>query len=154
MSPSGPLVKHSEYVPPNLRITTVIKQKLEYNPEIGKVVREMAPSFAVKDIFEAIQKHQFAPGSLTTFYKYYREDLNAGKIPVIQAVADKIIDQALNGEPDAPNTWKARELFIRSRGGWSPKETVEQRELDSEEAEESSAVATLANRLGIKISDD
>jgi hypothetical protein len=125
------------------------QQKLPYNDEIAKRVRELTRSgVPVKSIFAEIQKYQDAPGSYTTFYKLYKMDMEMAKGAAIEAIGNKVVEQALHGDPDAGNTFKAREFYLRTQGGWSPKETIETREVGNEEEEEESAVNALMKALG------
>lgn len=122
---------------------------IEYNPEIGKRVREMTRGgVPVKSIFAAIQHMQDAPGSLTTFYKYYRVDMEAARAATTEVIGNRVVDQAIHGDPDAPITWKSQELYLRSHGDWSPKTTEESREVGTEEEEAESAVNALLKALG------
>lgn len=124
-------------------------QALPYNPEIAKKVKEQVRAgVPVRTIFASIQQYQNAPGSYTTFYKLYREDMELAKGATIEAIGNKVVDQALNGDPEAGNTWKAREFYLRTQAGWTPKETVETREIGSEEEEEESAINALMKALG------
>jgi len=105
----------------------------------------------VKDIFAGIQHFQNAPGSLTTFYRLYRQDMDRARAENTEVIASKIINQARNGDDDSPNTWKSREFYMRSVGGWSPKSTEETREVGSEEEETESAVNALLKALGKEV---
>jgi hypothetical protein len=122
---------------------------LPYNPEIAKKVKEQVRAgVPVRTIFASIQQYANAPGSYSTFYKLYREDMELAKGSTIEAVGNKVVDQALNGDPEAGNTWKAREFYLRTQGGWTPKETVETREVGSEDEEEEAAIDALMKALG------
>lgn len=124
-------------------------QALPYNPEIAKKVKEQTRAgVPVRTIFASIQQYQSAPGSYSTFYKLYREDMELARGATIEAVGNKVVDQALNGDPEAGNTWKAREFYLRTQGGWSPKETIETREVGSDEEEDESAINALMKALG------
>lgn len=46
------------------------------------------------------------------------------------------------------------ELYLRSKGGWSPTNTVEEREVGSEEEEDRSAVEEIMTRLGKNTPDE
>lgn len=128
--------------------------ELPYNHNIGKRVKEMAGAgVPVKDIFAAIQSYQDAPGSLSTYYKLYRTDMDAARAANSEVIGSKVIEQAKHGDDESPNTWKAREFYLRSHGGWSPKTTEETREVGSEEEETETAVAALLKALG-KDSDE
>jgi len=122
---------------------------LPYNPEIAKKVKEQVRAgVPVRTIFASIQQYANAPGSYSTMYKLYREDMELARGSTIEAVGNKVVDQALNGDPEAGNTWKAREFYLRTQGGWTPKETVETREVGSEDEEEEAAIDALMKALG------
>jgi len=71
------------------------QQKLPYNDEIAKRVRELTRSgVPVKSIFAEIQKYQDAPGSYTTFYKLYKMDMEMAKGAAIEAIGNKVVEQA------------------------------------------------------------
>lgn len=119
---------------------------------IAARVKKLAPTCTVPDVFAAIQSYQNAPRSMTTFYKYYRQDLEEAKASITQKIGDKVIHTALNGEEENPLTHKAREFYLDRKGGWSKKETHEHRDVGSEEEENEGAVKTLMASLGF--SDD
>lgn len=122
---------------------------LEKNHEIAKRVRELsAGGVTVKDIFADIQSYASAPGSYTTFYKLYRSDLYGPKIEITRKIGNKVANQALEGDPESPSTFKSQELWLRTQGGWTPKETVETREIGTEEEEAQGAVEALMKSLG------
>lgn len=122
---------------------------LEKNHEIAKRVRELsAGGVTVKDIFTDIQAYASAPGSLTTFYKYYRDDLYGPKIEISRKIGNKVANQALDGDPESPTTFKSQELWLRTQGGWTPKEKVETQEVGSDEDEAESAIESLMKLLG------
>jgi len=128
---------------------------LGYNSEIGKRVRELsAAGVTVKDIFSDIQSYASAPGSYTTFYKYYRQDLDSPRIAKNMIIGDKVANQAINGDDDSPNTWKAREFWLRTQAGWTPKEAVETREVGTDAEEAESAVDALMKALGKDTEED
>jgi hypothetical protein len=123
--------------------------KLPYSKIIGKRVNEMAAAeMRVVDILAAIQKYGNAPASLATFYRLYRGDMAEARAVNAEAIGGLVVKQAISGDPDAPNTWKARELYLRAHGGWSPKTTEQLQEVGSEEEETESAVAALMKALG------
>lgn len=122
---------------------------LPYNPEIAKKVKEQVRAgVPVRTIFASIQQYANAPGSYSTFYKLYRSDMEMARGSTIEAIGNKVVDQALNGDPEAGNTWKAREFYLRTQGGWTPKETIETREVGSEDEEEENAINALMKALG------
>lgn len=122
---------------------------LEKNPEIAKRVRELVRSgVPVGQIFADIQSYAFAPGSYTTFYKYYGKDMEAARAAITEAIGSRVINQAINGDPEMPTTWKSQELYLRSHGGWSPKSTEQTQEVGSDQEEAESAVDAMMKFLG------
>ena len=119
--------------------------KLEYNGKIGDKVYKMTKAgVSVKDIFESVQVAfgSSAPSSLTSFYKYYRGDLARARAEINELVGSKVVEQALAGD------FKSQELYLRSKAGWSPNETVNTKEDEDEMSEAESAVDALARMLG------
>lgn len=115
---------------------------LEYNGKIAAKVREgIRSGLNVKQIFGSIQSMQFAPGSMTTFYKLYRQDMDEERASIVGKVGKKVIDQALEGD------YKSQEFFLRSRGDWSPQSTETHVEADSAD-EDISAIDSLLAALG------
>ena len=121
---------------------------LPYSAVIAKKVREgIRSGVAVKDILSSIQKYQNAPSSTATFYKLYGEDIAEEKASIVGAVGSVVIQQALDGD------FKAAELFLRSKGGWSPTQTNIEVEQDTDPDLDESATDTLMSLLG-KNTDD
>lgn len=125
---------------------------LGYQKKLAARVKELAPTRTVKDIFAVLQAEfpDKAPKSLSTFYKYYRADMDTAKGVVAQRIGDKIIKTALEGDEDSPFTHKSREFYMDRVGGWAKKEVLETREIGSEEEENESAVEALMAALGKK----
>ena len=121
---------------------------LPYSAVIAKKVREgIRSGVAVKDILSSIQKYQNAPSSTATFYKLYGEDIAEEKASIVGAVGSVVIQQALDGD------FKAAELFLRSKGGWSPTQTQVEEEGTEDADTDESAIDALMNLLG-KSSDN
>ena len=121
---------------------------LPYSAVIAKKVREgIRSGVAVKDILSSIQKYQNAPSSTATFYKLYGEDIAEEKASIVGAVGSVVIQQALDGD------FKAAELFLRSKGGWSPTQTQVEVEGTEDADTDESAIEALMNLLG-KSSDN
>jgi hypothetical protein len=124
-------------------------RKLEYNKNIANHLRwGIRNGVPIKTLLAEIQKYQFAPKSFPGLYNNYGQDIEEARSEIIGAIGNKVVEQALNGDPEHPNTWKAREFFLRSKGDWSPNATVETRETGTEEEENESAVDALMNLLG------
>ena len=127
---------------------------LRYSKKIANKVKALTKAgVPVKSIFASIQSYQDAPGSLTTFYKHYRADMEAVRAETTQKIANKVIATALEGPEDSPHTHKSRELYLDRIGGWNKKETVETRDIGTEEEENEGAVNALLTALG-KNTDD
>lgn len=121
---------------------------LPYSAVIAKKVREgIRSGVAVKDILSSIQKYQNAPSSTATFYKLYGEDIAEEKASIVGAVGSVVIQQALDGD------FKAAELFLRSKGGWSPTQTQVEVEGTEDADTDESAIDSLMSLLG-KSSDN
>jgi len=125
------------------------KHGLEYNAEIAKYIRnKVAAGVPIKDIFQGIQHMAWSPASMTTFYKKYGKDIYSTRADITEKIGGRVVDQAMNGDPDNPVTWKSQELYLRSHGGWSPKSTEQTQEVGTEEEEAESAVNSLMKLLG------
>ena len=129
--------------------------QLQYNSEIGKKVRECsAAGVTLKDTMAEIQSYAWAPVSTTSFYKYYGEDWHGPRNDITRQVGNKVANQAINGDPESPTTFKSQDLWLRTQGGWTVKETVETREIGTDAEEEESAVSALMKALGKDIEED
>jgi hypothetical protein len=90
----------------------------------------------------SMQHLQNAPKSLSTLYKIYGGYIESERAKINGAVGKKVIDQALQGD------FKSQEFFLRSRGGWSPSNTVNEVEQEVDPDMDESAVETLMALLG------
>ena len=118
-------------------------QAIPYSEVIAKKVREgIRNGVSVKDIMASIQKYQNAPSSTATFYKLYGQDIADVKSEIVGQVGSVVIQQALDGD------FKAAELFLRSKGGWSPTSTVNEQELTEDPDTDESAIDSLMTLLG------
>jgi hypothetical protein len=63
-------------------------------------------------------------------------------------VGNKVVQQALEGD------FKSQELFLRSKGGWSPNSTLNEQEQDTEADMDESAIDALMTLLGKSRPDD
>ena len=122
-------------------------EKLPYSKNVEKHVLEcIQGGVGIREMLASMQHLQNAPKSLSTLYKIYGQIIHSERARINAAVGRKVIDQALEGD------FKSQELFLRSKGGWSPKETVETTEGIDEDTDES-AVDSLMTLLGLD-SDD
>ena len=122
--------------------------KLPYSKNVEKHVLDcIQGGVGIREMLASMQHLQNAPKSLSTLYKIYGQIIHSERARINAAVGRKVIDQALEGD------FKSQELFLRSKGGWSPKETVETGEALDEDTDES-AVDSLMTLLGLDDSDD
>lgn len=118
-------------------------QEIKYSEVIAKKVKEgIRSGVSVKDIMASIQKYQNAPSSSATFYKLYGNDIAETRADIVGQVGSVVVQQALDGD------FKAAELFLRSKGGWSPTQTNIEVEADGSPDEDLSAIDSLMTLLG------
>jgi len=114
-----------------------------YSEVIGTKVKEgIRNGVSVKDIMASIQKYQNAPASTATFYKLYGQDIADTRMEVNGAVGSIIIEQAMQGN------FKAAELYLRSKAGWSPNSTVHEFAETEDPDTDESAIDSLMTLLG------
>ena len=124
-------------------------EAIPYSNLIAKRVRQgIRDGVSVRDIMGSIQKYQNAPNSLTTFYKLYGQDISAEKADIVGKVGNVVINAALSGD------FKAAELFLRSKGGWSPTSTINEVEQLEDPDTDESAIDSLMTLLGKKQPDN
>ena len=96
----------------------MMPNKLPYSEVIAKNVKQgIRNGISVKDIMASIQRYPNAPASTATFYKLYGADMAEEKASIVGQIGGVVVQQALNGD------FKSQELFLRSKGGWSPTQT-------------------------------
>ena len=118
-------------------------QKKSKDGRIASAVRKKAAAgVPVVEIFASIQNYQNAPGSIQTFYKYYKEDLDAARGEVTEALGSKVIQQAKNGD------FKSQELWLTTKGGWSKQQTNTNIDLGESDDDKSSALESLLSKMG------
>lgn len=106
------------------------------------VIKSVKEGLSVKQIFEGMQgRFVDAPNSTTTFYKYYKEDLDQARADIFGEIGSKVIQQAREGHFDS------QKFFLQSRGGWSPQSTVTEVEAESTD-DDLNAIDALAQALG------
>jgi hypothetical protein len=122
----------------------VINEKLPYSKAVETHIKKcIAGGVPIKDILLSMQGLQHAPGAVSTLYKLYGDVIHSARVDLNAKVGKKVIDQALEGD------FKSQELFLRSKAGWSPKETVETAEATDDDLG-SSALDELMGMLGIQ----
>lgn len=122
--------------------------KLPYSKLVEKHILEcIKGGISIRQMIASMQHLQDAPKSLSTMYQTYGNFIEAERAKINGAVGKKVIDQALEGD------FKSQELFLRSKGGWSPSNTVNEVEQDVDPDMDGSAIDALMALLG-KDTDD
>ena len=116
---------------------------LPYSKTVEKHILEcIQGGIAIRQMIASMQHLQNAPKSLSTMYKIYGSYIELERAKINGAVGRKVIDQALDGD------FKSQELFLRSKGGWSPTHTVNEVEQEVDPDLDESATDTLMSLLG------
>jgi hypothetical protein len=116
---------------------------LPYKKAIANRIRKMIrDGVAMKDIMVSIQELQDAPSSFATFYKTYGQDIAQERSDIVGKVGNVVVQQALDGD------FKSQELFLRSKGGWSPNSTLNENEQETDADTDESAIDALMTLLG------
>ena len=116
---------------------------LPYSKLVEKHILEcIQGGVGIRQMIASMQHLQNAPKSLSTMYKIYGNFIESERAKINGAVGKKVIEQALEGD------FKSQELFLRSKGGWSPTHTVNEVEQDTDPDMDESAVDTLMALLG------
>lgn len=115
--------------------------KIEFDKVIANKITEYEQAGVSRQaIFQSIQKYQNAPRSYTTFWKLYKETLESANAETVKEIGSKVVQQAREGD------FKSQELFLRSKGGWSPQSTEVNVDVDVDADE--SALEKLMGLLG------
>jgi hypothetical protein len=118
-------------------------EPLPYSKHVEKHILEcIQGGVGIRQMIASMQGLQNAPKSLSTLYKIYGNFIEAERAKLNGMVGKKVIDQALEGD------FKSQELFLRSKGGWSPTQTNIEVEQDSDPDMDESAVDSLLALLG------
>jgi len=130
-------------------------QKLPYSKLVEKAVLEMIRgAVPIRQIIVSIQHMNDAPRSLSTLYKWYGPAMEAERAKINGAIGARVIDQALHGDPKDGVTFKSQELFLRSKGGWSVQNTVNEVDQVVDPEVDEAAADTLMNLLGFNKDDE
>ena len=117
--------------------------KLPYSKNVEKHILEcIHGGVGIRDMIASMQHLQNAPKSLSTLYSIYGDFIHAERAKINGMVGKKVIDQALEGD------FKSQEFFLRSRGGWSPTQTVVEAEQEIDPDMDESAVDSMMALLG------
>jgi hypothetical protein len=127
-------------------------EKIPYSKQIAERVRILAASgMSKRAVMADIQSKdwQDVPLSASTFNKLYGLDYEVALGEQIEAIGNVAMTEAKK-----PENAKEREFVLRAKGGWSPKETVETREVEDDDLEQVSAVNKLMEMLGKSPKED
>jgi len=126
------------------RGTKVMAEKLPYCKHVEKhILTCIQGGIAIRQMLASMQHLTNAPKSLSTMYKTYGSFIEQERAKINGMVGAKVIDQALEGD------FKSQELFLRSKGGWSPTQTNIEVEQETDPDLDESAADTLLSLLGI-----
>ena len=118
-------------------------EQLPYSKHVEKHILEcIQGGVGIREMIASMQHLQNAPKSLSTLYKIYGDFIHRERAKINGMVGKKVIDQALEGD------FKSQEFFLRSRGGWSPTQTVVEAEQEVDPDMDESAVDSLMALLG------
>lgn len=124
-------------------------EALRYSKLVEKHILDcIQGGVGIRQMIASMQHLQDAPRSLSTLYKIYGSFIEAERAKINGAVGKKVIEQALDGD------FKSQELFLRSKGGWSPTNTVVEAEQDTDPDMDESAIDTLMALLGKNKEED
>ena len=119
-------------------------EKLPYCKHVEKhILTCIQGGIAIRQMLASMQHLTNAPKSLSTMYKTYGSFIEQERAKINGLVGAKVIDQALEGD------FKSQELFLRSKGGWSPTQTNIEVEQGTDPDLDESAADTLLSLLGI-----
>lgn len=123
-------------------------EKLPYCKHVEKhILTCIQGGISIRQMIASMQHLPNAPRSLSTMYKTYGSFMEMERAKINGAVGKKVIDQALEGD------FKSQELFLRSKGGWSPTQTNIEVEQDTDPDLDESAADTLLGLLGMNTDD-
>ena len=120
-------------------------EALPYSKDVEKhILTCIEGGIAIKQMIASMQHLQSAPKSLGTMYKIYGSFIESERAKINGMVGKKVIDQAMMGD------FKSQELFLRSKGGWSPTHTVNEVEQETDPELDISASDQLMSLLGFE----
>ena len=129
--------------------------RLPYSKNVEKHILEcIQGGIPIRQMIASMGHLQGAPKSLSTMYKIYGSFMEMERTKINGAVGKRVIDQALYGDVQDGITWKSQELFLRSKGGWSPQNTVTEVEQEIDPEVDEAATETLMNLLGFTEDDE
>ena len=130
-------------------------EKLRYSQAVEReVLKLIQGGVPIRQIITSIQGLQDAPKSLSTLYKHYGPAMETERALMSAEVGQRVIDQAMHGDIQDAITWKSQELFLRSKCGWSPQNTVNEIQQEFDPEIDVSAADQLMSLLGFTDDDE
>lgn len=127
------------------------KNKLPYSKAVENHIKKCIDGgIGIRDMIVSMQHLQDAPASLSSLYRIYGDFIQSYRADLNARIGKRVIDHALEGDMSEKSTQWATELYLRSKGGWSPNHTVNENEVDEDEDLNESAVDTIMGMLGKK----
>lgn len=122
-------------------------EPLKHKMEIATAIRrQIGAGVAMKVILDFIQQFKDAPSSMNGMYKTYRADIADARANLQEEMGSVVINAAKGGD------WKAAELVLRSKAGWSPTQTIVEAEPE-DETSDTGAIDDLLAMLSLKKKD-
>jgi len=119
-------------------------EALKHKMEIATAIRrQIGAGVAMRVILDYIQQFKDAPTSMNGMYKTYRADIADARANLQEEMGNVVISAAKSGD------WKAAELVLRSKAGWSPTQTIIEAEPE-DETSDNGAIDDLLALLGKK----
>tara|TARA_R110000744_G_scaffold2814_8_gene11218 strand:+ start:382 stop:795 length:414 start_codon:yes stop_codon:yes gene_type:complete len=130
-------------------------EKLPYSKIVeNHVLKCVRGGVSKRDTLASMQHLQDAPSSMTTFYKHYGKLWHEEHTGIMSLIGSRVYDQAINGDAKDSATYKSQELALRAKAGWSPQNTVNEVEQETDPELDVSAADQLMNLLGFDPDDE
>ena len=115
----------------------------KHNKVVAKHIEKcIKGGVTVKDMMASMQHLQEAPSTATTLYKVYGNYIAGIRAELVGAVGAKVIEQAMDGD------FKSQEFYLKSKGGWSPSNTINNTDQEVDPDEDEGAIDLLMAKLG------
>ena len=130
-------------------------EKIPYSKIVEKHILEcIQGGVPIRQMITSMGHLTYAPKSLSTMYKTYGTFIESERAKITGDVGKRVIDHALVGDMENKSTQWAAELFLRSKGGWSPSNTSVEVEQEIDPEVDEAATDTLMNLLGLTKDED
>jgi hypothetical protein len=125
------------------------KPVYKFNKPIAKHLKKcIEGGVSVKDMLvSGIGKYNMFPQNMTILYKVYGAYIAEVRSEIVGAIGETVIAQAKAGD------FKSQEFYLRSKGGWSPSNTVHEVEHENDPDEDTGAIDLLLAKLGRNLTD-